>query len=219
MARWLVAVDDSEWGGYAFTYATTFMNKTQDHLSIMHVCESQTWETSTEDEEQRGKKILVHYGHKADAQGIKFTLMKGSKGGTGELLCKAIDDYTIDHLVLGRRGDTSQIERFFLGSTSKYCVEHASSNVMVVKNPFGPSDHPKKAAINAEEHERIHRIEEGPAEIHDTTRQAVVNAENIERERRMTEQASLGKRTLDKFIHHYQFHDEIQKFNKDKDDN
>jgi len=226
MARWLVAVDDSEWAGYAFNYTTTLMNKDQDHLYLMNVCEGTQTLVGYADEtvmislciaqEQRARKILVHYGHKAAAQGIKFTIMKGSEGRAGALLCKAVDNYKIDNLVVGRRSDTTEMERLFLGSTSKYCLENANCNVMIVKIPFGPECAKKVDAIIAEEHERIRRIEEGPAEIHDTTRQAVVNAEEIERERRMAEQASLGK-TLDKFIHHYQFHDEILKLNKDKD--
>jgi len=223
-ARWLVAVDDSEWSRYAFNYTTTFM-KPEDHMYLMNVAEepakvfvgyatAQLLESLRQVEDEKSRKILVHFGHKAKALGIKFTMMKGADNNAGALLCKAVENYKINTLVIGRRS-MGGVERFFVGSTSKYVVENADCNVIVVKHPFGPpEEHGCKAdIIKAEEHERIRRLaeESGPAEIHDTTREAVVHAEEAERQRRMAEQASMGKGTLDRFIHHYQFHDDIVK--------
>jgi len=169
-------------------------------------------------EDERSKKILVHFGSKAKALGIKFTMMKGPNSHAGNLLCKAVENYKIHTLVIGRR-TMGGVKRLFLGSTSKYVIENADCTVIVVKHPFGPpEEHCCKAdIIKAEEHERIRRLTEetGIAEIHDTTQEAVVLAEEAERQTRIAEQASLGKGMLDKFIHHYQFRDDIVKLNKD----
>ena len=55
------------------------------------------------------------------------------------------------------------IKRLFLGSNSKYCVEEADTNVIVIKHPFGPEEvHESKLkdVIDAEEEERKWRIDE-----------------------------------------------------------
>lgn len=79
--NWLVAVDDSAWASYAFNYATEFMNKKLDHLYLMHVMEEPTrvylgyaaptfLETMQKLLDEKARKILVHYGHKAKALGV-----------------------------------------------------------------------------------------------------------------------------------------------------
>jgi len=73
--------------------------------------------------------------------------MKGTNNNPGLILCKAVLTYKIDNLVVGRRS-LSGMERFFVGSTSKYVVENAECNVIVVKTPFGaPSEHDSKASV------------------------------------------------------------------------
>jgi len=64
-------------------------------------------------------------------------------------------------LVIGRRG-MGKIKRLLVGSTSRYCVEHANCNVMVIKGEWGPSQvHSSlQEVINAEEEERKRRVEE-----------------------------------------------------------
>lgn len=59
-------------------------------------------------------------------------MMKGSDSNPGSLLCKAGNNYNINTIVLGRRSMTG-VQRFFVGSTSKYVVENAECNVVVVK--------------------------------------------------------------------------------------
>lgn len=58
--------------------------------------------------------------------------MKGTDTNPGSLLCKATKNYHINTIVLGRRS-MSGVQRFFVGSTSKYVVENAECNVIVVK--------------------------------------------------------------------------------------
>jgi hypothetical protein len=40
---------------------------------------------------------------------------------------------------MGRRG-LGKIERVFVGSTSKYCLEHAHCNVLIVKSKIEPTE-------------------------------------------------------------------------------
>jgi len=78
---------------------------------------------------------------------------------------------------------------FFVGSTSKYIVEHAECNVVVVKKPVGPSEmHDNKASvIAAEEIERLQQIDaEVPnPEQNKAMRDSVVAREEAERARRI----------------------------------
>lgn len=80
--NWLVAVDDSSWASYAFNYATELMNKKLDHLYLMHVMEEPTrvylgyaaptfLESMQKLLDEKARKILVHYGHKAKALGVR----------------------------------------------------------------------------------------------------------------------------------------------------
>jgi len=56
----------------------------------------------------------------------------------------------------------STVKRLFTGSTSKYLVEHANCNVMVIKGEWGPAEeHVDIKTINQQEKaERKRRIEE-----------------------------------------------------------
>jgi hypothetical protein len=160
-------------------------------------------------EEQKARKILVHYGKKCQALGFKFTMMKGSDSNPGEMLCKAVLKYNIVTLVIGRRS-MGGVERFFVGSTSRYVVENAECNVIVIKQPFGAAEeHDSKiAVIQAEEIERIRREEEeGPAEVHDVTLSAIKKAEEAERSRRLKEDAEIN---VEKMFAIYKFHEQLQ---------
>jgi nucleotide-binding universal stress UspA family protein len=89
-------------------------------------------------EDLRAKKILVHYGLKAQMLGIKFTMMKGMDSNAGELICQTIKRYNIKQVVTGRR-EIGEFKRFLTGSTSKYILENAEDcNVTIVKTPVGP---------------------------------------------------------------------------------
>lgn len=102
------------------------------------------------------------------------------------------------------------IERFFTGSTSRYVVENANCNVVVVKTPCGPPEEMLRTqAIQVEEHERLKKAEEeGPAEVHDSTVEMVKKEEEIERARRMEKPET---------IHHYEFQDDIRKLPKGRE--
>uniref|UniRef100_A0A6B2LI91 UspA domain-containing protein n=1 Tax=Arcella intermedia TaxID=1963864 RepID=A0A6B2LI91_9EUKA len=217
MSKWLIAVDESDVASYAFAYIASKMNKGTDHLYIMNVHDEPSLVyggyatpdvlTSLIDaQDKKSKKVLVHYGHKAKELGIHFTLMKGSSSHAGELICRAVKQYHISHVVTGRRA-LGTIERFFVGSTSQYIVENAECNVIVVKLPPGPQEEhsDKTKIIQLEEAERIRRVEEEHkidqlAEDERKKELEQVNAlEEEERKRRIEEAKKTG-------IHLYQFH-------------
>jgi len=88
-------------------------------------------------EDLRAKKILVHYGLKAQHLGLKFTMMKGNDSNAGELICQTIKRYNIKQVVTGRR-EIGEFKRFVTGSTSKYIMENADDcNITIVKTPIG----------------------------------------------------------------------------------
>jgi len=226
--NWLVAVDDSAFASYAFNYASSYMNKQNDHLYLFNVHDEpnviyggyatpELLQSLHDVEEKRSKKILVHYGQKAKQLGIKYTMMKGSAANAGELICKAVKQYNINSVVTGRR-DMGDFKRFFLGSTSKYIVENAECNVVVVKIPIGPEEEhsDRLKVILAEEDERIRRITEEDdikrkeEEERRTTLSQVKSQEERERAERIYEEAHFNKERIDKMIHVFAFQEELK---------
>jgi Universal stress protein family len=55
----------------------------------------------------------------------------------GEAICSYAHKSNIDTLFLGRRG-LGTIKRLFLGSVSRYCIENAICNIVVIKHPEDP---------------------------------------------------------------------------------
>jgi len=164
-------------------------------------------------QEEKAKKILVHYGHKCQELGYKFTMMKGADANPGNLICKAVTNYGITTVVMGRRSMGS-VERFFVGSNSKFVVENAECDVVVVKQPFGaPEEHDlKTTVILAEETERVRRSEEeGPAEVHESNLMKVKEAEEVERKRRIKEDKGRSHEGLQKLFSIYKFQGDLTK--------
>jgi predicted Fe-Mo cluster-binding NifX family protein len=75
-------------------------------------------------------------------------LLLATSDHPGEMICQAAKEKNIDTIVIGRRG-MGALKRLLLGSVSRYVVENATCDVIVVKH------------------------EVGPAEVHDTTKAAV----------------------------------------------
>jgi len=230
--NWLVAVDDSNFSSWAFNYATEYMNKHIDHLYIFNVHDEpsavyggyatpELINSLHEVEEKRSKKILVHYGHRAKALGIKYTMMKGSSTNAGELICKAVKQYNIHQVVTGRR-EMGDFKRFFLGSTSKYILENAECNVIIVKSSVGSEEEhsDKSKAIQAEETERIRRIVEDEEirikeeEERKVTLEKVKADEEKERQERIAEESRFSKERVDKLFQIFAFQEEIKEKQK-----
>jgi len=172
--------------------------------------------------EKKSKKILVHFGHRTKEAGVvHFTLMKGSSAHSGELICRAVKQYNIHHVVTGRR-HLSGVQRFFAGSTSQYIVENAEANVIIVKIPPGAEEEhsDKTKVIQLEEEERIRRVQE-EAKIHQQEAQqsqdALKKVHEVEEQERARRIAETKDQSLDKLIHVFAFHDELkQKVNNNR---
>jgi hypothetical protein len=54
--------------------------------------------------------------------GIPCTGLISISSHVGEAICQAVDAKKIDVLIMARRG-LGKVKRFFVGSTTKYCVE------------------------------------------------------------------------------------------------
>jgi len=145
-------------------------------------------------------------------------MMKGSSSNAGDLICRAVNQYNIHQVVTGRR-DMGDVKRFFLGSTSKYILEHANCNVVVVKIAVGPEEEhsDRTKAIQAEESERIRRIieeekiKEKEEEERKATLQKVKIDEEKERQERIADEAKFSKDRVDKLFHIFAFHEELKK--------
>jgi len=195
---------------------TLYMDKKKDHLFIFNVHEETRGmydgyaapdliNSLSDVEERRAKKVLVHYGHKAKLLGISYTMMKGASYHAGDLICKAVKQYNIQTVVVGRR-DMGDFKRFFVGSTSKYIVENAECNVIVIKSSIGPEEEhaDKQKIIQAEEAERLRRIEEDEELKHkeeedrQSTLKKVIRDEEKERKERIREE---NPGVVDKLFH------------------
>ena len=143
MQRWLVAIDDTPASTHAFNFAIGYMKRDVDELYLLHAMESPVaafigYATVTlieglqRAERERAMKILTHFGRLAKGAGVRYKLLQGSSASAGKLLCRAVKEFDIAQLVIGRR-EMGTIHRFFSGSVSKYVVEHADCNVVVVK--------------------------------------------------------------------------------------
>jgi len=83
----------------------------------------------------RSESLLAEYVQRCRLAGIKnFKSLLGRGGHVGEVICRATEEKDVNMLYIGRRG-MGKIKRLFIGSTSRYCVEHASCTVVCVKLP------------------------------------------------------------------------------------
>jgi len=164
MVNYMVAVDDSENAKWAFFTALNMMKK-EDELSLICVGEDTTLYNYTIGTElyfveiqskirAACKKTLQRYFRLCQTRKITPHCIMGISNHVGELISQAADKKNVEILIIGRRG-MSKIKRFFVGSTSKYVLEHAKCNVMVVKSSGMLEDEQVRAgikqAITAEE--------------------------------------------------------------------
>jgi len=146
--RVMVAVDASSNAKKAFFEALKFMNRERDELYLIHVADRVTplygepgpsiagvemLVQAQKAMNEAGKRLLGQYSSlckQEQVQHVKLLLSESSH--VGQAVCDAAEEHKVDWLFLGRRG-MSSIKRFFVGSTSKYCTEHAVCNVATVK--------------------------------------------------------------------------------------
>jgi nucleotide-binding universal stress UspA family protein len=129
--RFVVALDGSECGEWAFEEAMeTLENKQLDEVHLLAVVESSE---STPDAVNSATQVLKPYGKRCKELGIRNYVMVASKSPhVGAALCNYAAEKGADVLFVGRRG-LSSFNRFFVGSTSRYCAEHASCTVFIAK--------------------------------------------------------------------------------------
>ncbi len=115
------------------------------------------------------KTVLRKHAKAAHAAGIKNVhLLLATSDHPGESIVAAAKEKNIDTICIGRRG-MGALKRLLLGSVSRYVVENAPCDVVVVKGQYGP------------------------AEVHESSRAAVKQAEEEERKRRIAEELSMEK--------------------------
>lgn len=153
------------------------------------------------------KKILRKHAKDAHDQGVKNVhLMLANSDSAGEMICVAAKEKKIDTIVIGRRG-MGFLSRLLLGSVSRYVLENAVCDVIVVKQEHGPEvqhDSSKAQAKQAEEIERERRIENSKQEDAEEEKQQKFHsaldrniarvAEEGERQRRIKELDERHKR-------------------------
>ncbi|KAF2077797.1 hypothetical protein CYY_000918 [Polysphondylium violaceum] len=84
--------------------------------------------------ERQHKSILINRTKFARSLGtVNVHALLGHGNHVGEAVCKAAEQKNIEYLVVGRRG-MGAIKRIFIGSTSRYILEHAPCNVICVKD-------------------------------------------------------------------------------------
>lgn len=175
MANYLVAVDASDNAKAAFYTAISMLKqKDKDTLYILSVVEDfqsigmlshglpyNVYESAQTLAEKAAAKLLHFYGRLCQRRGIHHVLLMGVSNNVGEMVCQACEKKKIDFLVVGRRG-IGKLKRVLVGSNSKYVMEHAKCNVMVVKGAWGPPEEHSdlQDIIKAEEAERQQREEE-----------------------------------------------------------
>jgi len=197
MVKYMIALDGSKATDIEIHFALKIMDKNQDELYLLSCTERIThmfptapsyFATITDAQkimELETERLLKKYGKYCQEQGIKHVFaVRGTAPHIGELICQAVDKKSIDVLIIGRRG-ISGIKRIFLGSTSRYCAENASCNVLVVK------EEAEKKFVENEEKQRLLKERDQEEEQEEKNRVAehigVIIEEEEERKRRIIE--------------------------------
>lgn len=157
--HWMLALDGSDNADSAFNFAVGIMNRTDDHLLLVGVglslvvrfgsfhflyssltrCENSY--DAIQDTQQNLDEIrsmLERYEDRArrlHVKNVHFLVKMGES--PGRELCDVIKKKKISCAVVGRRG-MSKLKRLLLGSTSRYLVDNAICDVLVVKSYHGP---------------------------------------------------------------------------------
>jgi len=173
--NYMVALDGSSNAKSAFYAAISILNKDLDGLLLalaipdmrnyMNFSMGYEMDTVTpflaaqKKEKEVGQELLRKYGLLAKNAGVKnLSLIMGESNHVGDLLCRIVEEKSIDVLVVGRRG-MGTLKRLLVGSTSEYCVENAPCTVMVIKGESGPAEEhvSKKEVLELEEQARMEK--------------------------------------------------------------
>lgn len=137
---------------------------------------------------------------------VNVHLLLSTSDNVGEMVCHAAAEKKADFLVVGRRG-LGTLQRLLLGSVSRYILEHAPCDVIVVKGHYGPAvehDTTKAQVKRAEEVERQRRIEEHTVEEETERKNRVFQSELDRNVARMAEEEERKRRVAELEARHHQ---------------
>ena len=129
--RILVAVDGSDESEAAFRKAVHVANRNQSSLFLLHVIDTMSFQSVsgyegliTENVTDQVKETLEEYKKYAELQGVEEFQY---------LIAKDVPkEYQVDLIMLGATG-LNAVERLFVGSVSRYVIQNASCDVLVVR--------------------------------------------------------------------------------------
>jgi len=208
MSTIMIAVDESKMANYAFETALHQV-KPEDTIYLITVvirpllgskhfklskATEENYNRIVADQKKEARKLLLAYRTRIQARGLKnFVLILSLGSHVGQSIVRAAELNNVQSLFIGSRG-LGKLKRVLLGSVSKYVVEHAPCNVLVVKSEPEPSEvHevPKEEVIKQEENERERRIQETESHYNfrsQLDKNIVILAEEEERWRRIHEE-------------------------------
>jgi len=173
----MVAIDGSDAGNSAFYTALELVSLAKhDHLYLICIVgavrrvnyvshiPTHILQDAKENRKRGYRSLMRTYGRICEDRGINYTSIIAISNNVGEMICQAVEKKHIDFLVLGRRG-MGKIKRWFLGSTSQYCMENAKCNVVVVKKGWRISPEQVQEIMAAEQYESLETQPTTPSEI------------------------------------------------------
>lgn len=140
MARTLlVPVDGSEHSRRALTEAATEFEADErivlhvvEPFDVFSVTEEAVWDEAYMDKREReAAALLEEYKALADELGvsIRTELVRGSPARE---IIRAVDEYAVDHVVMGSRGRTG-VGRVVLGSVAETVAERSPVSVTIIR--------------------------------------------------------------------------------------
>eukprot|EP01128_Nolandella_sp_AFSM9_P002186 TRINITY_DN12572_c0_g1_i1.p1 TRINITY_DN12572_c0_g1~~TRINITY_DN12572_c0_g1_i1.p1 ORF type:complete len:233 (-),score=55.65 TRINITY_DN12572_c0_g1_i1:125-802(-) len=182
--KYLVAVDGSKGSDWAFHVALHSMDPLSDEMVLC--CVNQLTpigqaanaikslyasiagktepipgtEVSQEENDKHAIAVLDYYTNILDELKIVHAAILGTAAHIGSFICEVEASFQVDRVVVGRRG-MGAIESLVFGSVSRYIIENAKCDVLVVKRepPFPEEVHgDKESIIKEEEKERYRRL-------------------------------------------------------------
>ena len=127
--RILVAVDGSDESEAAFRKAVHVANRNQSSLFLLHVIDTMSFQSVTD----QVKETLEEYKKYAELQGVEEFQYLIEYGSPKILIAKDVPkEYQVDLIMLGATG-LNAVERLFVGSVSRYVIQNASCDVLVVR--------------------------------------------------------------------------------------
>jgi nucleotide-binding universal stress UspA family protein len=161
--KYMVAYDGSANAMDAINTAIHMMDAKNDELFIMTCAEKLHFDigpikTYNTQSARVQKAILLPIRDLCAEKKLKSHFVFGSGAAPGELLCRAVEMKGVDFLFVGRRG-MNKAKRIVAGSTSRYVMEHADCNVVIVKGCYLPEEHVRLNEVRKiEEEERRRRM-------------------------------------------------------------